>query len=392
LAIGKSKNLFESKGYINIMLIDTNLNLQWGKRYAVNKPLIANSPAIIDDENNIIIGASCLTYAPNWQSGLLFMKIKENGDSLEAKYETNGNPQRADIYSILEINGHLKAFVNGYKAYTPYTGFSQILELDQNFNLLGVKPVPFIIEAYMTAGKTNEYDYFVTGRSYSAATHYDVGIAKLSTYEDSLAYNHAGKPGIAVDYSGWLKCMAISNPNSIYTGGTGNDNGLFYSCYITNKVLILSNYDSLLNCRWTRFYGSDTACYTLSTLKATSDGGCIMGGMYYTPAHPENLLDAVLIKVDSLGLFTSLSDNRPMQIHEAIIYPNPGQDFITIQSGPQIIGAEFKMYDAKGSVLIQTRLASTLEQMDAKALPEGVYAWQIIYKGRCVEHGKWIKQ
>jgi hypothetical protein len=291
----------------------------------------------------------------------------------------------------LEINGQYKAFVNGYAHYVPYQGFSEILQLDSNFNLLGVHPTPYLIEEYMTAEKVDDTRYYLTGMAYSTPTHYDVGIAKLGIAEDSIAYNHAGKPGTALDYSGWQKCMSVANSNSIYTGGTGNDNGIFFHCNTTNKVLMLSNYDSLLNCRWTRFYGSDTACFTMSTLEATSDGGCIMGGMIYTPSRPENLLDAVIIKVDSNGLFTGVKENEIVNIRDVNIFPNPGNQYIIIQSGPQISGAMFYLFDANGMMVKEQILNSTQTQINTSSLLPTTYIWKIVYKGKIIDTGKWIK-
>jgi hypothetical protein len=274
----------------------------------------------------------------------------------------------------------------------PYQGFSEILQLDHDFNFMGVTVTPYWIQQYMTAKRINDSSYYLAGKAYSTPTHYDVAITKLSNTEDSIAYNHAGKPGTAVDYSGWLKCMSVATNNSIFTGGTGNDNGTFYMCNIINKVLMLSNYDSLLNCRWTRFYGSDTACLTMSTLQSTSDGGCIMGGIVYSPSHPENLLDAVIIKVDSLGVITSLGDKQMVQCHQANIYPNPGLDKIVIQSGAQILGSKFQLSDMLGNLVMITTLTSSSEQHDIKHLKSGTYLWQIIQDGAVVDKGKWIKE
>ncbi len=379
-------------GQIGVIKFDTSLNVIWEKKFAVNKPIVDNVFVTQNVSGNIVIGAGLFTELPPSDLSLVFIEITSNGDSIQSKYLTDGNPNYTNIYSLIQIGGQYKAFVNGYSSYVPYQGFSEILQLDSNFNLLGVDPVPYFIEEYMTAEKIDESRYFLTGRAYSTPTHYDVGIVKLSTAEDSIAYNHAGNPGTAVDYSGWQKCMSIANSNSIYTSGTGNDNGIPFHCYTTNKVLMLSNYDSLLNCRWTRFYGSDTACYTMSTLEATSDGGCIMGGMFYTPTHPENLLDAVIIKVDSLGLFTALPEKSNVQVHEAIVYPNPGFEVINIQSGPQIAGAEFSMCDAAGNQVIKTTLFSNIEQKIVSQFAVGTYLWQIKLNGKMVDQGKWIKQ
>jgi hypothetical protein len=392
MAIGRCKKEFEENAQIVVMKMDTNLQINWEKRFAVNKPMIGKVISIPKENGNIIIGASCETIFPNWLRMILFMEISNDGDSIQSKYEINGDPSNTSIHTMLSINGQYKAFVYGYSSYVPNQGFAQILNLDAGFNLISVHPSPHFIEGYMTCVGINEFSYFLTGMAYSSSTHYDVGIAILSNSEDSIAYNHTGKPGTAIDYSGWQKCMSVANNNSIYTGGTSNDNGIFYNCYTTNKVMMLSNYDSLLNCRWTRFYGSDTACFTMSTLEATSDGGCIMGGMIYTPARPENLLDAVIIKADSLGLFTGISATNIVQVHEAIVYPNPGSETIYIHSGPQISGAEFRMYNVSGNQVLKTPLLSAIEQRDVSQFAAGTYIWSITYRGKVVEQGKWIKQ
>lgn len=378
-------------GQIGVIKFDTLLNVIWEKKFAMNKPIVDNVFVAKNLTGNIIIGAGLYTQLSPSDLSLVFMEISSNGDSLQARYLIDGNPNQTSIYSMMEINGHYKAFVNGYAHYVPYQGFSEILQLDSNFNLLGVHPTPYLIEEYMTAEKVDDTRYYLTGRAYSTPTHYDVGIAKLGIAEDSIAYNHAGKPGTAVDYSGWQKCMSVANSNSIYTGGTGNDNGIFFHCNTTNKVLMLSNYDSLLNCRWTRFYGSDTACFTMSTLEATSDGGCIMGGMIYTPSRPENLLDAVIIKVDSTGLFTGIKENEIVNIRDVNIFPNPGNQYIIIQSGPQISGAMFYLFDANGMLVKEQILNSTQTQINTYSLLQTTYIWKIVYKGKILDTGKWIK-
>ena len=392
LAAVRYRQQSNNHAQICVMKIDTSLQVIWERKYELNQPSISNIDLIENNNGNILIGTAPCSGSPLWNYSLLFLEINKYGDSLQSNYFSDGNPRLTEIYSLIQINNQYKAFVTGYNSFTNNNCFSEILQLDSSLNLLEVRPVPYIIQGYMTADKIDDSHYYHAGMAYSSATHYDVGIAKLTNTEDSIAYNHAGEPGVAVDYSGWMKCMSVSNTNSIYTGGTGNDNGDFYNCHYTNKVLMLSNYDSLLNCRWTRFYGSDTACYTMSTLEATSDGGCIMGGMYYTPDYPENLLDAVIIKVDSMGLFTSMPNYNPISIHEANIYPNPGQDYLVIQSGPQINGAIFRLYDAAGNLVEEKMLYTTIERIDASQLSRGTYLWQILSKNKLVDYGKWIKQ
>ncbi|MBK6344834.1 MAG: T9SS type A sorting domain-containing protein [Bacteroidales bacterium] len=375
-----------------VMKMDTSLNVIWDKKFMTNQPYTSNKAITENPEGILVIGSALTTGSPSHLYSLFFLEITKDGDSIKSNYLTNGDPSSADIQSFIFISGQYKAFVDGFDAFTTNNCYTQILQLDTSLNLIEVRSTPLWIDSYLTAEKIDNGRYFLTGMAYSSLNHYDITIGKFDTNEDTLLYNHTGSPGAVPDYSAWKQCMTISNNNSIYTGGTTNDNSLFYTCNSNYmKKFMLSNYDSLLNCRWTYFYGCDTACLTLSTIEATSDGGCIMAGMYYNPDYPENMLDVIVIKVDSIGLITGLPDNKTITTHQAIVYPNPGQDYIVIQSGPQIAHSEFRLYNTSGQLVRHTNLNNTNEQSDVSSLPSGVYPWQIIHQGKTIEQGKWVK-
>lgn len=376
-----------------LMKLDTSLRIIWEKKYMTNRPFTSNIALVENNEGNILIGSTLTTGDPNHLHSLFFLEITKEGDSLNSNYIINGNPQTTKMRTLNWINGQYKAFVSGFESYTGNSSASQILQLDENLLLVEVRPIPNWHDIYMTTERINNNSYFLTSMVYISPYYYDVAISKFDTIENTLAFNHAGTTGDVPDYSAWKRCMSIANVNSIYTGGTGKDNGDFYSCNESmRKVIMLSNYDSLLNCRWTCFYGSDTACYTLSTMDATSDGGCILAGMFYTPSRPENMLDVIMIKVDSLGLITGIHDKPTITAHQAIVYPNPGIDNIIIQSGPQICSSEFRLYNTSGQLVNHKILKNTNEQSDVTSLPKGVYPWKIIHQGKTIEQGKWVKQ
>lgn len=390
LAIGGCKDKKLPVSQFWIMKMDTALNILWEKKYRTTQAINGATKVTQNADGNYLIGSTLTTAVQPWPSSLMFLEINQNGDSVQSCYLANGNPYNTDLWDILWINGQYKAFVNGYGSFINSGYSTQILQLDTSLNLLQVRPCPYGIETGMSSMKINDSAYYLTGKVHFTANHYDVSIAKLSNNEDSLKFTHVGAPNNTADYSGWLKCMSFVNKNNIYTGGYIDAFGAMY-CYNTHRLLMLNNFESLLNCRWTRFYGSD-ACYTFSTMDATSDGGCIIAGMYFDPANPANQLDMIVIKVDSTGLFTNISENQQVSSHEAIVYPNPGSDFLFIQSGPQLTGAEFKMYDATGHFVFDMTLSTTLEQREVGGLNAGIYYWQIIQKGKIVEKGNWIKQ
>lgn len=392
LVIGGCRQESTAFAHLWVMKMDTSLNIIWDKKFMTNRPFTSNIAITENPEGNLVIGSALTTGSPSHLYSLFFLEITKDGDSINSNHLTNGDPTHTNIQSLIWINGQYKAFVEGYGAYTANNCYSQILQLDASLNLAEVRSTPLWIDSYMTAEKIDNSKYYLTGKAYSSLSHYDVTIGKFDAFEDTILYNHAGSPGAVPDYSAWIRCMTISNSNSIYTGGTTDDNSIFYTCNSNYmKKFMLSNYDSLLNCRWTYFYGSDTACLTLSTMEATLDGGCIMAGMFYDTDYPENMLDIIVIKVDSIGLITGLPDNSSITTHQAIVYPNPGQDYIIIQSGPQIANSEFRLYNTSGQLVRRINLNITNEQSDVSSLPSGVYPWQIIHQGKTIEQGKWVK-
>lgn len=392
LMVGGCKADLEPYAHIWILKVDTSLNILWDRKYMTNKSFVSNTYLAENNQGNILIGTTLATDVPNANNSLFFIEITKQGDSIRSQYIDIGSPTGMKIGSILYIDNQYKAFVGGFGEYVDYSSFCQILQLDTTLNLTKIRPIPNSHMFYLYAEKVNNDQYYITSMAYTPTNIFDVSITKFDVNENILASNHAGSIGEIPDYSAFVHCMTISNNNSIYTGGSARDNGNFYSCTENLwKVLMLSNYDSLLNCRWTYFYGSDTACYTMSTMDATSDGGCIIAGMFYTPERPEKMLDVVVIKVDSMGIITGPKKVRDF-VKNAVLYPNPGSDYLMIQSGPQIAGAEFTLFNAPGCPALSAKLESSTQQIDTRMLTSGLYLWQIVYHGKIIEQGKWIKQ
>lgn len=388
--LSRSKLEGNAFAQINIMKIDTTLAVQWSRNYVLNKQDLGRLSGFINPNGNLIIGMSPCSGNASPDFNLLFMDVNSEGDSIRAVYNNQGKPYSTSLYSIIQSGSVYKAFVSGYDNYINYNGFTEILTLDTSFTIQSIKPVPYTLNWYLTAENLDSLSYVVAGMYYSSDTHADVGLVKLTNEDDSIAFNHAGKPGLSVDYSAVGQCLSILNTNVIYAGGTGGDNGLFYNCFPLRKVFMLSNYDSLLNCRWTRFYGNDSSCFIMTALDATSDGGCIMAGSYYTPSLPDNLLDALVLKVDSTGIITGTSP--VVEMHDAFVYPNPGNDILNIQSGPQVTGAIFTLFDISGKPVLETKLHSILETLITSQIPSGTYVWSIQKSNKKVDMGKWIKE
>lgn len=394
LLLGGVRDHEDSNTEIIVVKIDTSLNIIWEKRFPTEVKYLESMCYLVNFNDNITFAVTLSSGSPYYSYSILFLEITLNGDLVRSRLETTGNPSSAICYSIIDhINGYY-AFVDGFSSYLPVPGmgFSERLDLDTNFNITRVLPLPDGMNGYMTAEKINDQSYFLAGEVYYTGFYTEVAVQKTNTSNIVLLSNHSGLPGDIPDQPAWLECMSSVDENIIYTGGNGYPTGGFHICNLLHpKTFILSNYDSLLNNRWTKYYGSDTACYYMMDLEATSDGGCIMTGTILSPNSNPNKTDIIVIKVDSEGLITS-TNKTGSKVMQAMVYPNPGNENLMLQTGQQNMGAIFTLHNLSGQKLMEQTVNSTTQQALTSELPPGIYVWTLSKGNSIVETGKWIKQ
>lgn len=394
LVLGGTRNNEESNTDIVLLNMDSSLNVIWEKHFQTEGKYLERICYTLNNRNNLAIAGTLYSGRPARTFSIIFLEITLDGELLGSKHETSGNPNTMMGYSIISHDNGYYAFVDGFSSYLPVPGygFSERLDLDTNFNIIRAQSIPEGMNGYMTAEKINQHSYYIAGNQYYTGFYTETGIQKTDTSNAVLFSNHSGLPGNIPDGPAWLECMTIANENSIYTGGVGYDISSLYECNLLYpKVFILSNYDSLLNNRWTKYYGSDTACYHMKDLDATDDGGCIMAGTILSPNTNPDKTDVIIIKVDSEGLITS--SNKPgTRVMQALVYPNPGNDYLMLQTGRQNMGAIFTLRNLSGQKLIEQTLNSAEQHFSATGLPSGTYVWSLHKGNSVIETGKWIKQ
>ena len=93
-----------------------------------------------------------------------------------------------------------------------------------------------------------------------------------------------------------------------------------------------------------------------------------------------------------LNATVNLGELSPADASALVVFPNPGHDWLNIQSGPQIKGAEFSLFTLQGQAVLHETLTSTEQRINTTQLPSGTYLWQIIFKNKVIESGKWVKE
>jgi len=368
--------------------IDTSLNLLWEKSIQTPIDQIYTIKASENHDSTLIIAAGL--EVDFYTRYILMLRINQDGDSLYSKYI---GPNTAYIFDLMRTpkTNQLLMPVLGLSQQTNTPG--QIIIFNSSFNICQVDSIPNYVGNCCTVKSLNDTAYFLAGNKYYAFSNESYNIALMKMIFPNLEINSAivGRSADTMDFAGTFQGMDFINPSNIYIAGTSNISFGGYYAYQPSWYLI-SRFDSTLNLYWTKYYGGD-AYYVLQSVTATSDGGAIVAGTRFDYLnHPENQLDVYVLKIDSTGLYTNVDKEEPVPVYDAIVYPNPGSDYLIVQSGPQVSGAVFRMYDMLGRQVMEERLTSTLLRFNAGSLAAGTYPWQIIFNNKTIENGKWVKE
>ncbi len=183
--------------------------------------------------------------------------------------------------------------------------------------------------------------------------------------------------------------LDYKNKDSIFIGGTTNFS--FYFMPLPSWYFVIQT-DSNLNVRWERFYGGD-ARYTMSCIKASKDGGCIVAGNKYAYLNDTiEQLDIHILKLNSEGLLVSTPEQPGIEMHEAIVFPNPGTDQIRFRIASQYKQSTFELFDMHGRIVLSEQVIGKWGEVNSTHLSPGTYVYRIFNQDGLFESGKWIKQ
>jgi hypothetical protein len=145
---------------------------------------------------------------------------------------------------------------------------------------------------------------------------------------------------------------------------------------------------------WQRYYGGD-ANYFLTKVLATRDGGAlIIGERWDYRNNPVKEKDLYIIKVDREGNFepkAGLGVKDNFFSRQVLIYPNPAQDILNIQTG-LLNDLSLQIYDMQGKMLIDKKLNYSSEQIDISQFKQGLYFYFLSNSKGFKESGKILKQ
>ncbi len=116
-----------------------------------------------------------------------------------------------------------------------------------------------------------------------------------------------------------------------------------------------------------------------------------MYGTYYNYLKQHNERDIFILKVNKDGLLLSNDEISTSKTNSVIIFPNPGDDVISIHLTPPGYYI-FTLLDISGKMVYSKEIFSASFNMDVSFINPGIYLYRIINEKKIISSGKWIKK
>jgi hypothetical protein len=388
LGFGYQKDSINANPFITIAEMNSDFLIVNEKHYETNYTGISYVE-VLKSIDNIVIFYSGIT--DSYQHQLCAYKISSDLDTIfSRRYSSTGIKLTFDLMAS-HTNDWTKAFVRGFPQYTNTP--SQILMMDSSLNISAIKGIPEGIGLYIDAKPLDDYRYILTGKKTvwnSSPQDDQMAIALMDAMDSLLSFEMLGAPD-TLDYPGVFGNMDFKDSDNIFYAGTKNfsQNGIFAN---SEAWFVLNKLNSSLELQWQKFYGGN-ANYQLIDMISTQDGGCLVAGNRYDYQTSINETDIYIVKVNEDGLIVGTGEELPnISVQDAIVYPNPGNEYFHIQSGPQIGGAVFELFDLSGNLVHTTNLDERVATISATSLSTGTYPYRITFNNKIVGSGKWVKK
>lgn len=359
----------------------------------VDERVFSAMNSILDSDSNFVLtgytqrieinhmGNPIFNYDP------FFYKVNLEGDSMKAKFLTYTHPLSV-IYDIIESKDSSRYFAFGWKFTDVFSTSSVMLTLNKELDSIDIDSIPLGIMLYYSPTYINETDMLIYG--VGASEVYALNALSITEQAEMINYNHFKMEGSMRDYPSLQNGISVNNDN-IYIGGTSNFDyhTPHYSANDSWFHLIKINED--ITPQWEYWYGGD-AYYSTYSILATDDGGCLMVGNRYDYEAQYLVRDIYIVKVNSEGLITSIPEHLGIEMQEAIVYPNPGNEVIKVRIAIQYPQSTFELFDMNGQFVLRENFLGTDGVVNTTFLPQGTYLYKITSTDGLNESGKWVKR
>ncbi len=324
-------------------------------------------------------------------------EISKNGELLALDYddETSGVQIPYDFIKKPGRNGfYVFTFTNNIPGFSDWSGL--MYDYDNRLNINSYSLLANNFSSYFTVIPVDDSVFYLSG-TWINANSYDIlfrtGIMKMKT-DCTLLDQNLFIPQQGIDTA---NNTAYRNSLDILSDGNlvlcSNHNIIIQQIPQLEPTYIrLIKLTPELDIVWERFIGDGEGKFDAFVMKTTSYDEIIILGAW-SPAPPTNwhYTEPMFIKTNGEGLFTSIPEGKAwIKSSDAILYPNPANDQVTVEFSMAYRSAEFQLTDISGKTIFTTHLSANRQTVDISALQAGTYFYRISNPKGLEETGKLV--
>ena len=305
----------------------------------------------------------------------IFLRINKKGVIVKYKWYQK-NPTDGNQATLVEYKDN---------NYISHGGESYIL--NDNFEIIdsitNYSSFKFIPSSNYTTRKFSDNKYLIYARFNSNR---ERGLAFFDSDVELIKSINISKSNLILESSLINRDFDYIDTSNIYVSSRHR-----YFDYNT-----IAKVNSELEPYWIKYYSEgDTLGHYLSSIKATSDGGCILtgaSGPRYGDFIIINDYGSWMKKFDSDGNTVSTLDpnNNTWSI---TVFPNPSPGEFKIDIDGVSNRTKLKLFDIQGrEVKNYGNLTQGTNNLNMYDVSSGMYIWNLEKEGKVIGTGKWVKE
>jgi len=369
--------------------LDANLDIIWEKIYRLHQ--VHDYVSIPFYPNLLKLKEGGFLHACYLEPRLkmFLFKLSDEGDSLAYRlYEGDSSGMVQDLTYNYDSTAY---WLHTHFAHYDETGpESQCITVDLDLQQTKVKYYPRWLGDHLAAKFLPDRNLVVGSRYWGStmnpvtSLHYIMAY-KLDTSFKVLDSCYITDPDPTTRTGS--RALDFYTPNNIYMCG---EDGAALSTYPASyNHIAIARMDQDLNLIFEKYIGGD-ANYASASVVASPDGGVLLTCTRYDYLTQDNERDVYVLKLDSSDFTVGNVEHSTLNISDAIVYPNPGNNVINIRTSLQ--NTYFELYDIQGHLALRKPINNLITQINSQHIDPGFYTWKIIDHKQVYETGKWIKK
>ncbi len=371
--------------------VNNNLDIIWEKIYQLhqvhNYGTIPFYPNLLKLKDGGYLNACFLTSSRK----MYLFELSEEGDSVAYRmYSDDSTGSVQDLTYNYDSTAYW--LHTRFAHYDPLGPESQCIVVDFNLQQTKVLYYPRWFSEHLSAkllpdgnlvsGSKSSIPFYDPPNSYSMnflmAYKLDTGFRVLDScyITNPRSKNRTGF--CALDYY---------SPDNIYLVGEDSTSLSTFPNYYNH--IAIARMDQNLNLISEKYFGGD-AHYAGPSVVACSDGGMLLTCTRYDYLMQDEDRDIYIVKLDSSYFPVGNTEIEIGNLHNAILYPNPGNEVINIRTS--LKETCFELYNLNGIVVLRESINNLITTLNTENLLPGMYTWQIKDNNIVYETGKWIKK